>query len=261
MLPLDVERNDRAESFYRTMDARINELQQAAKALSSVLSRAAKASRAGSLRALSRQASEALRVATDVCAHATQVQESTAAFGEAIDAHGLLSEVVDEAKRLGLSDVYQRGDAILSFPTRLTAHGGQLRQLGRPLDSTRPSVLASALRDYRVRAETPSAGIVNATFEAYQILIHARHLTHGDVVPIADIHATLTLLPSAGESYSENDLAVDLYSCFATSRNVTTSGYAMVVAGSTTTGARRGHRMVAKDGTEFVFSMVFFHRP
>jgi hypothetical protein len=260
MLPFDTERPNRAESFYRSNDALISELQQVTKALSAVLSRAAKANRTGTLRALSKQVVEAHRVAGDVITRARRLQDDTATFAATMNASSLLSEIVDEAKRLGLLDVHQRGDAILSFPTRMAVQGGLLRQYGKTVESTRPSIIASGLLAARVKAEQPSAGIIEAVFATYQLLVSARHDAIGDVVPITDVYAALTLMPAARDTYSETDLAFDLYSSIAAARNVTATGYSLSITGSTTTGPGRGHRMVARDGTEIVFSMVSFHK-
>jgi len=183
---------------------------------------------------------------------ATVSQSTTAPdidLAAAFASGAFLDELSRAATAAGVTLV-QRDGRISVYPLALRLEPRtQAVRIGRKLEKrVRPSFLARHLRDLQQRPNRFNARVVlDRLFRAYQVLAEARapdwrpnRPGQGPLVPLADLHDVLTLIPAAAADYPLEEFLLDLLRLDRQPDARTAKGHRFELGGSTgTKGAKR----------------------
>jgi hypothetical protein len=216
------------------------------------LRKAASEGAVGSLPAVLAQARQEAARTGDVLAGAAEgwTYDLAAAF----EGQAYLDELAAAATTAGVTLV-QRDGRVTAFPValRLDARGQGVR-VGRRLEKRiRPSVLAASLRQLQLRPDRFNArAFLDRLFRLYEPKAraedtgwHPRHPGQGPLVPLADLHDQLTLLPAASSDYPLEEFTADLLRLDRTPDATTSAGHRFELGGST--GRKGGKRLTLFD--------------
>jgi hypothetical protein len=169
---------------------------------------------------------------------------------------GFLDELSRAAAAAGVTLV-QRDGRISVYPLALRLEArAQAVRIGRKLERRiRPSFLARHLRALQQRPNRFNArGVLDRLFRAYMVLAAARAPNwqpnkpgEGPLVPLADLHDLLTLLPAAAADYPLEEFLLDLLRLDRQPDTRTARGHRFVLGGST--GTKGPKRLSAFDET------------
>ncbi len=188
------------------------------------------------------------------------VSQSTTApdldLAAAFASGAFLDELSRAAAAAGVTLV-QRDGRISVYPLALRLEArAQAVRIGRKLERRiRPSFLARHLRALQQRPNRFNARLVlDRLFRAYVILAAARapewqanRPGAGPLVPLADLHDLLTLMPAAAADYPLEEFLLDLLRLDRQPDARTRSGHRFVLGGST--GTKGPKRLSAYDET------------
>ncbi len=167
-----------------------------------------------------------------------------------------LDELSHSAAAAGVTLV-QRDGRISVYPLALRLEArSQAVRIGRKLERRiRPSFLARHLRALQQRPNRFNARLVlERLFRAYVVLAGARapdwqpnRPGAGPLVPLADLHELLTLMPAAAADYPLEEFLLDLLRLDREPDAITRGGHRFVLGGST--GTKGPKRLSAFDET------------
>jgi hypothetical protein len=181
------------------------------------------------------------------------VDQSTTApdidLATAFASGAFLDELSRAAAAAGVTLV-QRDGRISAYPLALRLEArAQAVRIGRKLERRiRPSFLARHLRELQQRPNRFNArGVLDRLFRAYAVLAAARapgwqpnRAGEGPLVPLADLHDLLTLIPAAAADYPVEEFLLDLLRLDRQPDARTARGHRFELGGSTgTKGAKR----------------------
>ncbi len=245
------------EACLQAIEPSLAEAERRAVALVAAVKRVRKAAQDGAVGALPgslAQASQEVARAGDAlgAAAAGWTYDLAAAF----EGTAYLDELAAAASAAGVTLV-QRDGRVTAFPValRLDVRGQGVR-VGRRLEKRiRPGVLAGSLRQLQLRPERFNArAFLDRLFSLYEPKARAedpswrpRQPGQGPLVPLADLHDQLTLLPAAASDYPLEEFTADLLRLDRAPDAATSAGYRFELGGST--GRKGGKRLTLFDET------------
>jgi hypothetical protein len=131
----------------------------------------------------------------------------------------------------------------------------------KPHRAVRPAVLAAYLRAQQTRTvRFRPAPFLEALYSAWNYARHADPRAKESLrdVPVARIHAVLTVAPGAAKEYSLQEFGRDLLLLERGSERLTKKGAEIHFSRSTGSKGGRGIRVVREDGTPVVYSSIRF---
>jgi len=233
------------------------EAERRAAALVAALKRARKAVQDGTVSAvpntlaLARQEAARVRDTLDGAIDAWRYDLAAAFEGQAY-----LDELAAAATAQGVTLV-QRDGRVTAFPValRLDVRGQGVRIGNRLEKRIRPGVLAASLKQMQLRPQRFNArAFLDRLFSLYEPKARAedpawrpRLPGQGPLVPLADLHEQLTLLPAAASDYPLEEFTADLLRLDRVPDATTSGGYRFELGGST--GRKGGKRLTMFDET------------
>lgn len=224
------------------------------KRLQGAVAASRRASSTGDLRALRRSLEVAEDALADVAEAVGRLRDAWPLSEDdeiALLASGSFArELKEEATRTGLALFDQEG-VLASYPSlvRVLPRQQAVSIDRRPYRQIRPSTLIAHLRALQTREPTLSvAQFAETLFAAYRVLAPER----GVMVPLAEVHRALTLLPAAAKEYGRQEFARDVYLLDRSGHDTTRSGARLrLSAGATSARDRRNLLLVVtREGVE-----------
>jgi hypothetical protein len=174
----------------------------------------------------------------------------------AFEGTSYLDELAAAARAAGVVMVLRDG-RITVYPAalRLEARSQGVR-VGRKLERRiRPSFLAGELKKLQQRPDRFNAKqFLDRLFSLYEVRARAEdpnwragHPGHGPLVPLADMHAQLTLMPAAASDYPLEEFTTDLLRLDRQPNATTGTGHRFELGGST--GRKGAKRLTLFDET------------
>lgn len=215
---------------------------------------ARRAAATGDLRALRRALSGAEDTLADAAEAVGRLRDGWRLSEE--DEVALLSsgaftrELMSVADEMGLS-IYDQEGVLSSYPSLVRVLPRQLAVSidRKPHRQLRPSVLITHLAALQNREPTLSVERFAETLHAAYRVVGRQP---GTMVPLSEIHAALTLLPSAARDYGRQEFARDVYLLDRSGHTTTRSGARLrLSAGATSARDRRNLLVVVtREGVE-----------
>jgi hypothetical protein len=233
----------RLEACLQALEPSLAEAERRAAALAAAVKRLRKAAREGTVgalpAALAQAGQEAARAGDTLAAAAAAWRYDLAA---AFEGGAFLDELAAAASAAGVTLV-QRDGRVTAFPValRLDVRGQGVR-VGRRLEKRiRPGVLAAGLKQLQLRPERFNArAFLDRLFRLYEPKARAedpswrpRQPGPGPLVPLADLHDQLTLLPVAASDYPLEEFTADLLRLDRVPDATTSAGHRFELGGST----------------------------
>jgi hypothetical protein len=250
---------ERLEPALGSLDGRLAEAAKSLKAATQALKKAQDAARTGNLRDLRRLLETA---ADSVAAYVRDLQRAGTswAFSEEnyLASPQYLDELRSAATQLGVGGARVLDGRLYSYPyiVRVEARDLAVRIGKKKHAGLRPSYVAGILKAAQRKPQQGNLEpVLNAIEKVYL------HLTKGELglsVPLADIHAALTLLPGSAREYSLDDFVMDVYRLDLSGPHVTRAKHRFDLPASTSTRGGRGIRFATREGEEKLYSTIRF---
>ena len=260
------------EDTLTALDTHLSEAERRAAALLKAtrrLRRAASEGAVASLPALIAAAED------DAARIGTPLADAAAAFGydvaEAFASGAWLDELAAAAKAAGVVLV-RRDGRVTAFPVALRLDGrAQGVRVGRRLERRiRPSFLAAQLKALQQRPERFNARqFLDRLFRLYASHARAEDPSwrpnrpgQGPLVPLAELHDDLTVLPAAAADYPQEEFAADLLRLDRQPDAAGSQGHRFELGGST--GRKGGKRLTVFDeagGQHDYYAIRFIGEP
>ncbi|WP_217914012.1 hypothetical protein [Miltoncostaea marina] len=230
--------------------------------LQSAVAASRKAAAVGDLRALRRSLANAENALADAAEAVGRVNDSWPLSeeqeAELIASGHFTRQLIREAERAGLA-MYEQEGVVSSYPVLLrTLPRQQAVSIDRkPHRQIRPSYLVGHLKALQTREPALSVErFAETLYAAYRILAPEP----GVMVPLAEVHQALTLLPAAARDYGRQEFARDVYLLDRSGHDTTRSGARLrLSAGATSARDRRNLLIVVtREGVEKSYYGVEF---
>jgi hypothetical protein len=236
---------------------------KAAKAVEKALASVRAAARTGQIRDLEKALAAAGQATAALRQQAANLRDGwTFDTTQHLESGAYLSELKARTEAAGVI-VYEHDGRLYAYPSLIEIAPADLsvridRRRERRL---RPSVLSEVLK--AVQSAPPrfkADAFLNVLYQAYR-----RHDAHdkptGRVVPLVDLHATLTLMPDQKAAYPRQDFARDIYLLSRHPDTRTRDGYRVSLPASTGTKGRASQllTMVKENGQREEFFGIAFH--
>ncbi len=249
----------RLEPALGALDARLEEAAKSLKSAAAALKKAHDGARTGNLRDLERLLAAA---ADSAEAYLREIRRAASSWDFSAEAYLASEAYLDElratAAESGVAGVRVLDGRMYSYPhiVRVEPRDLAVRVGKKKHTGVRPAHLASLLKAAQMKPEQGNLGpILQAVEQAY---LHVTKGELGNAVPLARIHAVLTLLPGSARDYSLDDLVMDLYRLDRSGPHVTRANNSFDLPASTSTRGGRGFRFATREGEEKLYSTIRF---
>ena len=243
------------ESALASLEARLADHEKALKEAGRALRRAREAARTGNVRDLNKL----LGTSVEATAQLAQVtSQATWDFPtqQFLASGAYLPELRQALEEAGVDNAREVDGRLYCFPhlVRVDAKDLSLRVSKKAQRRIRPSYVAGELKKAQERPSRGNLGRLLEAIEKAYLLVAKGQL--GRPMPIAEVHAALTLLP--GSAYSVEDFVMDLYRLDVGGPHLTHAGNRLDLPASTTARGGRGMLVVTTGGEEKIYSALNF---
>ena len=250
------------ESALATIEAEIASAQKIADELTAALKRARKAAQAGRIADLERTLPLLAAKGEAAAATARELPGKWSFDAKSYLDGGFLAELREAAASASL-DILEKDGRLYAFPLALRVDRGEVAvRVGKKAErGIRPSALAKLLAAIQKRplrfSEQRFLDLLHKTYErmAGREWQTGRQ-AHGPVIPLADIHAVLTLLP--GSDYSIEEFGRDLLLLDRKPDLRTREGHRLAFAGSAMARVRSPIKVYDESGREQSYLGISF---
>ncbi len=247
------------ETHLQQLDEQLLEAERSLKAATQALKKAKDAARDGNVRDLDKLIATASEAAAKFGQTLTKAGRSWSfPVEEHLVTGAYFGELAQAAAAAGLRNVREVDGQLFSYPyiLKLDARDRSIRIGKTAHRGLRPSHVVKLLKEAQAKPERDSLGpTLHAVEKAYLQLTAGEE---GRAIPLADVHALLTLLPGSSTNYAFIDFVMDLYRLDLNGPHVTKGNRRMDLPASTSTKGGKGHRFVSKSGEEKLYSTIRF---
>jgi len=255
------------EDALADLEHRMVEPEKLANAVLSRLKRARRMAALGDLGGIAAQLDQAPEAGERLVAALRELPGSLAYDVEAAFQQGdYLEELKAEAARQGVILV-DRDGRLSAFPLllKLDAKAAGVRVGRKTQRAIRPSALVKSLKAAQQSSRFNAAGFLEQLWRAYQYLAPSPWKpdsgSDGPTVPLARVHALLTLHPAAASDYPRDAFASDLLRLNRSPDIATKGGWSFSLPAAT--GSKGSDRLTVYDesGREHIFYGIRFSAP